>query len=62
MYFMGLFVIAKNVQWLKLAKYIMVHSYNIVLGNQKMYRFLHIAEAKRRLESIMYNIAFKIKI
>ena len=26
-------VIAKNVQWLKLVKYIMVHSYNIVLGN-----------------------------
>ena len=49
MYFMGLFVIAKNVQWLKLAKYIMVHSHSIVLGNQKMYRFLHIAEAKKKV-------------
>lgn len=39
-YFMGLFIIAKNVQNWRLAECVMVHPYNIELGNLKIYRFL----------------------
>lgn len=37
---MGLFIIAKNVQNWRLAECVMVHPYNIELGNLKIYRFL----------------------